>query len=112
MNSHQERRFSRGKKTSFAPIRRGRMKFPNTAGRPGMMKRKIIMIPWSVKNVLYVCGSMMVLPGVSISRRIRNPNVTARRKNTDIETRYSSPIRLWSVLKIHALMPVYFPFSA
>ncbi len=74
------------------------MKFPKTAGSPGMMKRKIIMIPCSVKSVLYVCGSTMVFPGVSISSRIRKPNRTATAKNTIMATKYSRPMRLWSVL--------------
>ena len=50
--------------------------------QPGMMNRKIIMMPCSVKNVLYVCGSTMVFPGVSISRRIRTPKTTAMGKKT------------------------------
>ncbi len=44
--------FSRGKATSFAPIMIGRKKLPRAAGTLGMMKRKTITAPCSVKKRL------------------------------------------------------------
>ena len=52
MKKYQEARLSRGKATSFAPMRIGRKKFPKTAGRPGMTKRKIMITPCRVKRAL------------------------------------------------------------
>jgi hypothetical protein len=49
---YQEKRFSLGKATSLAPIMMGSMKLPKTAGSPGITIRKIMMMPWSVKNPL------------------------------------------------------------
>ena len=38
----------RGKATSCAPIMSGMKKFPKMPGMAGIMKRKIMITPWSV----------------------------------------------------------------
>ena len=42
----------RGNATSRAPSCKGRTKLPSEAGMPGMMKKKIIKTPCTVKNAL------------------------------------------------------------
>ncbi len=49
IHSHQLSRFSRGKATSLAPSISGSTKLPSAAGMPGMMNRKIMIAPCSVK---------------------------------------------------------------
>jgi hypothetical protein len=49
---YHENKFNLGNATSLAPINIGRKKLPNIAGIPGIIKRKIIITPWSVKKLL------------------------------------------------------------
>ncbi len=86
----------RGKATSFAPIMMGKKKFPSAAGTLGMMKRKTMTAPWSVKKRLYVSASMMVLPREKSSRRTSSAKMPPARKARLTIVRYISPMRLWS----------------
>ncbi len=52
MKKYQDKRFSRGNATSFAPIRIGKKKFPNTTGSPGITNKKIMMTPCTVNMAL------------------------------------------------------------
>ena len=87
MKRYQLIRFSFGKATSFAPIMRGMMKFPNTAGIDGIRKKKIMTMPCMEKATLYWSASMRSASGVASSRRIRLAKVPPIRKKKEIENR-------------------------
>jgi len=46
----------------------------------GIRTKKIIMIPCSVKNILYVCAVTIVFSGYNISSRISTPIVIPAKK--------------------------------
>jgi hypothetical protein len=83
----------------------GRKKFPNTAGMPGMMNRKIIETPCRVRIRLYRSLLIHCTPGEKSSSRNRKAMVTAKRKKTSIPPRYIRPIFLWSVVVNQARIP-------
>src|SRR5678816_2876670 len=92
--SHHDNRLRRGNCTSLAPIMMGSTKFPIDAESPGITNRKIMITPWTVKNVLYICGPTMVRPGWNNSRRIKNPSDMPIRNQHVMRVRYISPIFL------------------
>ncbi len=79
---------------SRAPIRIGRKKLPKIVGTAGITTRNTMMMPCTVKRVLYVRGSTMVGPGAINSRRITSPSTTPTAKNAVMAARYRMPIRL------------------
>ena len=62
------------------------MKFPSTAGIDGMRKKKIMMMPCSVKNLLYVSLVSRSPSGVSNSSRIIIAKKPPRMNMTEMET--------------------------
>ena len=76
---------------------RGSTKLPSAAGIPGMTNRKIITAPWSVNIWLYWSALMIALfPGVRSFVRTRSAKTPPRRNDARIDTRYITPMRLWS----------------
>ena len=80
-------------------------KLPNTPGIAGIMNRKIMTTPCSVNMRLYVFAPMMVGSGVSSSSRIAIAKMPPSRNITSTDTRYMTPIRLWSSVSSHDLTP-------
>lgn len=100
-NSQNLKLFIRGKAMSGAPIIRGTNQLPNPPIKIGITKKKIITKAWLVTVTLYSCSSEKKLPGCANSIRIiilkDVPIVAAHRPNM----KYSVPISLWFVEKIH-----------
>ncbi len=80
---------------------------PSAAGMAGMMKRNTITTPWSVNTWLYVSGSMIVRPGVKSSMRTSSAKTPPNTKNVMTEIRYMMPIRLWSSVMSHDMIPFF-----
>ena len=72
----------------------GRKKLPSTPGMAGMMKRKTITTPCSVKAWLYVSALMIVRFGVRSSSRSNSAKKPPRANAVRTLTRYMRPIRL------------------
>ena len=96
-SSQYESAFSRGNAMSGAPSMSGTAKFASPANA-GMMNRKIIRVAWTETSPLNVCESTNWSPGWASSARKNiaiRPPIT---KNTNVVTRYWTPMTLWSVL--------------
>src|SRR5262245_63807211 len=71
MKIYQLARLSRGKARSRAPIIIGTKKLPRTAGMDGIRKKKTIVTPCIVNNLLYVSACTKSPWGVINSSRIK-----------------------------------------
>ena len=92
--SQKAKALSQGNAMSFAPSMSGTRKLPN-APHIGMIHRKIMMVPWSVKSVLYCWPSPMTSSaGVSNSVRMSIARMPPIRKNTMAVTPYCTAIIL------------------
>ena len=87
----------------------GMMIFPKMADSPGITTMKIMMIPCRVKTPLYVCGPMMVSPGLNSSTLMVSPSTTPTKKKVRMTYIYISPILLWSVDVSQSRSPLRFP---
>jgi len=102
---YQLNRLMRGNARSRAPIIMGKKKFPRVAGMEGMRKKKIITTPCIVNSLLYVSDDTRSPCGVRSSMRISVAKIPPMRKKKVIVPRYSRPMRLWSLVRSHDLMP-------
>ena len=84
----------------------GSTKLPNPDGMAGIMKRKIIVMPWSVKSLLYAFGDMIVGPGVRSSMRTSIAKMPPTRKKSVTAARNITPTRLWSRVFSHDIAVV------
>ena len=78
---------------------------PSEAGIDGMMNTKTMIAPWSVKALLYVSESMKFLPAVKSSVRTATASSPPTRKNASTDTRYMTPMRLWSTVVSQLMIP-------
>ncbi len=83
----------------------GKKKFPSAAGMLGMMKRKTMIAPWSVKKRLYVSASTIVFPRVKSSSRRSSAKMPPARNARQTIVKYISPMRLWSIVVSQARIP-------
>ncbi len=98
-------RLSFGKATSLAPTMIGRTKFPSAPGTLGMMNRKTMIAPCSVKAWLYMWPDMKVFFGVRSSRRTSIAKNPPSANAMSVLTRYIRPMRLWSTVVSHDQTP-------
>ncbi len=99
--TYQDSRLILGNARSRAPIIMGTRKFPSTAGMEGIRKKKIMVMPCIVNNLLYVSAWTRSPCGVSSSSRRRPASTPPSPKKRVMEIRYRMAIRLWSVVKSH-----------
>ena len=84
----------------------GSTKLPKAPGIAGMMTKKVMIAPCKVKKRLYVSASMIVSPGAINSVRMPRAKRPPSKKLASVAITYITPIRLWSSVMSHDMIPL------
>ena len=98
MNKYQLVMLTLGNARSRAPSISGVTKLPKVTGMAGTRKNQTITTPCKVNRRLYISWSTINPVGDIRFSRISAAAAPPRKKNAVMDAKYSSAIRLWSVV--------------
>ena len=94
MKRYQLKRFKRGNARSRAPSIKGIRKLPSVTGTAGTRKNHTITTPCMVKSRLYASADPSSPSGTIRFRRTSAAAMPPMKKNTVIDAKYKSAMRL------------------